>query len=263
MPRRLPRILVPFAVAAIVAAASSAAWATSQRTASATAVQGTTVYLAPASKGGSDKRTGLSWSSPILTPARAQEVLEQQKPTGDVQIQIDQGTYVAGQTRWTFYVPGHTISLMSVNYVLGPGRPPGGDPVFADTGSGGAHTAGWWLQTQEPSSGPLRDGGTTGLRFYYLQIEDYTTGISLYGQAGHSSQSRGMYIRPSNGVNGNSISGMTFTHTGDLYAPGQTGFGAILLTDSSGNDITNNTFDHIENALSPWVSCRQSWNAPS
>jgi hypothetical protein len=250
MPRRLPQILVPLAVAAIVAGASSAAWATSQRPAAAAAVKGITVYLAPASKGGSDKHSGLTRSSPVLTLARAQQVLQQQKPTGDVQIRIDQGTYVTGQTRWTFYVPGHSISFMPLNYVLGHGRPPGGDPVFADTGSGGAHTAGWWLQAQEPSSGPLSDGGTTGLRFYYLQIEDYTNGISLDGQAGHSSQSHGMYIKPSEGVNGNSVSGMTFTHIGDLFAPGQTGFGAILLTDSSGNDITNNTFDHIENASS-------------
>jgi hypothetical protein len=247
MPRRLPRILVSLALAGMVAAASSAAWGTSLRAAPAAATT-LTVYLAPASKGGSDQHNGLSPASPVLTLARAQQVLQQHKPSGDVQIRIDQGTYVTGQTRWTFYVPGHTISFLPINYVIGHGRPPGGDPAFVDTSSHGAHTAGWWLQAQEPASVPLRDGGTTGLRFYYLRIEDYTNGISLDGQAGHASQSHGMYIKPSIGVNGNSVSGMTFSDIGDQFAPGQTGLGAILLTDSSGNHITNNTFDHIENA---------------
>jgi hypothetical protein len=41
---------------------------------------------------------------------------------------------------------------------------------------------------------------------------------------------------------------MTFSDIDDQFAPGQTGFGAILLTDSSGNHITNKPFDHIENA---------------
>jgi hypothetical protein len=247
MPRRLPRILVSLALAGMVAAASSAAWATSLQAAPAAATR-LTVYLAPASKGGSDQHSGLSPASPVLTLARAQRVLQQQKPTGDVQIRIDQGTYTAGQSRWTFYVPGHTISFLPINYVIGHGRPPGGDPAFVDTTSHGVHTAGWWLQAQEPASGPLRDGGTTGLRFYYLRIEDYTNGISLDGQAGHVSQNHGTYIKPSIGVNGNTVSGITFSDIGDRFAPGQTGFGAILLTDSSGNHITNNTFDHIENA---------------
>ena len=57
MPRRLPRILVSLALAGMVAAASSAAWATSLRAAPAAATT-VTVYLAPASKGGSDQHTG-------------------------------------------------------------------------------------------------------------------------------------------------------------------------------------------------------------
>jgi Right handed beta helix region len=244
----IPPILVSLALAGIAGGAWTAAGAASLRAASVAAI---TVYLAPSSKGGSDQHTGLSPSSPVLTLARAQQVLQQRNPTGNVEVRIEQGTYVAGQTRWTFYVPGHTISFLPVNYVVGKGRPPGGDPVFTDTTLGRAHTAGWWLQAQEPASGPLHDGGTTGLRFYYLRVQDYTNGISFDGQAGHASkdhQNPPMYIKPSAGVNGNTVFGMTFADLGDLFAPGQTGFGAILLTDSSGNRITNNTFDHIENA---------------
>lgn len=252
---RFSRIFVLLALAGM-AGGPTPAWAnrepasvTDHRPASAADLL--TVYLAPDSKGGSDQNTGLSPSSPVLTLARAQQVLVAQQPAGDVEIRIDQGTYVEAQTTWNFYVPGHAISFMPGNYVIGQGRPPGGDPVFSDTGSGTAHTAGWWLQAQEPASGPLHDGGTTALRFYYLYVQDYTNGLSLDGQAGHAwhdNQSPPMYIKPSAGLNGNTVFGMTFANIGDKFGPGQTGYGAILLTDSSANNISNNTYDHIENA---------------
>jgi Right handed beta helix region len=208
--------------------------------------------MAPANKGGSDAHTGLSQSSAVLTLARVQQVLEQRKPAGDVVVRIDQGNYVAGQTTWTYYVPGHTISFMPINYVLGHGRPANGDPAFIDSTHGNSHTAGWWFQAQLPAAktNPLHNGGNTGLRFYYLRIEYYTNGISFDGQSGHvyeNSAKPPMYIKPSAGLNTNMVSGMSFQDIGDKYATGQTGFGAILLTDSSGNDITNNTFDQIEN----------------
>jgi hypothetical protein len=233
-------------------AGGQTAWADLQPATSAAAAT-TTVYLAPAAKGGSDQHTGLSASSPVLTLARAQQVLQQRKPAGDVYVRIGQGTYVTGQTRWTFYVPGHTISFLPANYTIGHGRPANGDPVFRDSGSGSKHTAGWWFQAQLPpaASGPLHDGGTTGLRFYYLGVQDYTNGISFDGQTGHTdhnSQSPPMYVKPSAGLNGNTVFGLTMTDIGDKFASGQTGYGAILLTDSSGNRIANNTFSVIENS---------------
>lgn len=207
-----------------------------------------TIYLAPANKGGSDSHTGLTTSSPILTLARAQQVLARIQPKTDVQVRIEQGTYVVGETDWTFYIPGHTISFMPINYVLGHGRPPGGDPVFAET----PQHFWWWFHALEPASAsaPLHNGGTTALRFYYLEIKGYANGIGLDGQTGHPSVNKqGMYIQPSAGVNGNSVTGMTFIDIGDKFGPGKgiDGFGAILLTDSSNNVISNNTFDAIEN----------------
>lgn len=236
------------AVAASLAVTALPAFASTGQRATPATTSVLTIYLAPASKGGSDSHTGLTASSPILTLARAQQVLQQQKPDTDVQVRITQGTYVAGETDWTYYIPGHTISFMPVNYVLGQGRPPGGDPVFAET----ATHFWWWFHAMEPSSAsaPLHNGGTSGLRFYYLEIENYANGIGLDGQTGHPSvDSQGMYIKPSTGLNGNSVKGMTFLNIGDKHGPGPgiDGFGAILLTDSSSNIISNNTFDNIEN----------------
>jgi Periplasmic copper-binding protein (NosD) len=207
-----------------------------------------TVYLAPASQGGKDSNTGLTSSSPILTLAHAQQVLTKLNPTGNVTIRIKQGTYVANAITWSFYVPGHTVSFMPANY-SGGGRPPGGDPVFADPASNGTHVGQTWFTAVLPAApSPLHDGGNTGLRFYYLTIEDYTQGISFNGQAGHSWHNSTFYIQPSTGVNGNDVSGMTFLDIGDSFAPSQTGYGAILFTDSSDDTISNNTFDDIYNS---------------
>lgn len=237
--------------AAVPAGAYVPGWAAAQSAAAAAAAQTLTVYLAPASKGGSDKHTGLSTKSPVLTLARAQQVLEQSKPTGDVVVRIVQGTYVAGQTTWSFYVPGHTISFMPINYVVGHHRPPGGDPVFVDVSSKGTHVANWWFHAELPAApSVLHNGGNTGLRFYYLDIEDYTNGLSLDGQTGHAyhnNQHPPMYTKPSAGLNGNNLYGMTFNDIGDQFAPGQTGYGAILFTDSSGDQIINNTFSDLYN----------------
>ncbi len=103
------------AVAAVTvgfATATVPAFATTGQRGTTPATPTLTIYLAPANKGGSDSHTGLTTASPILTLTRAQQVLAQKKPNTDVQVRIDEGTYVAGETDWTFYIPGHTISFM-------------------------------------------------------------------------------------------------------------------------------------------------------
>ena len=247
MAGRCRSMLVSLAVAAIVGGGSVPAWAAAQTDAAARPGN-VTVYLAPASKGGKDSNTGLTSSSPILTLAHAQQVLTKLNPTGNVTVRITQGTYVASAITWSFYVPGHTVSFMPVNYTGG-GRPAGGDPVFADPTSKGTHIGQTWFTAVLPAApSTLHDGGNTGLRFYYLDVEDYTQGISFNGQAGHSWHNSTFYVQPSTGVNDNDVSGMTFQDIGDLYAPSQTGYGVILFTDSSHDDITNNTFDDIYNS---------------
>jgi Periplasmic copper-binding protein (NosD) len=247
MPGRRCWMLASLAAAAIVgggpvltAGASEAAVAASPGN--------VTIYMAPASQGGKDSNTGLTSSSPILTLAHAQQVLTQLNPTGNITVRIKQGTYVANAITWSFYVPGHTISFMPANY-SGGGRPPGGDPVFADPTANGTHVGQtWFTAILPPASSPLHDGGNTGLRFYYLDIEDYTQGISFNGQAGHAWHNQTFYVQPSAGVNDNDVSGMTFHDIGDSFAPSQTGYGVILFTDSSDDAISNNTFDDIYNS---------------
>ena len=218
MAGRRRSMLVSLAVAATIGVGLAPVLAAAQVGAAARPGN-VTIYLAPVSKGGKDGNTGLTSSSPILTLAHAQQVLTRLNPTGNVTVRITQGTYVASAITWSFYVPGHTISFMPVNY-SGGGRPPGGDPVFADPASGGVHVGQtWFTAVLPPAPSPLHDGGNTGLRFYYLAVEDYTQGISFNGQAGHSWHNSTFYVQPSAGVNGNDVSGMTFQDIGDRSPP--------------------------------------------
>jgi hypothetical protein len=238
--------LVSLALAAIVSGASTPAWAATSA-GSASRPGNVTIYLAPTSKGGNDSHSGLTLSSPILTLAHAQQVLERLNPAGDVTVRVEQGTYTADGITWSFYVPGHTVSFMPVNY-QGGGRPAGGDPAFVNPVVNGKRTSQTWFTAVLPGApSPLHDGGNTGLRFYYLAVEDYTQGISFNGQAGHEWHNATWYLKPSKGVNDNQVSGMTFDDIGDSYAPGFTGYGVILFTDSSGDLIANNTFSNIYN----------------
>lgn len=57
-----------------------------------------TVYMAPAGAGGSDANDGLSSGKAVATLPRVQQVLQQQKPTTDVEVRIKQGTYIVNLT---------------------------------------------------------------------------------------------------------------------------------------------------------------------
>jgi hypothetical protein len=239
-------VLVSIAAAGLVVSSAGAL-------AAAPALAATTfnVYLAPASSGGSDTtHTGLSRSSPILTLDHAQAVIRAAKPSTDVVVNILQGDYTVGETDWSFYIPGHTISFMADGYVLGGGRPAAGDPVFTNASTNGA----WWFKAGLPAltADTFSNGGTTGLRFYYLRVRDYTGGISFDGEDPPGSKSLppgAIYPKRTLGINGNTVEGMSFEQIGDTFTPASTwwGFGAILLTNSSNNTFDNNTFDQVEN----------------
>jgi hypothetical protein len=211
-----------------------------------------TVFVAPSNKGGADAHTGLSRSSPILTLGRAQAVIRAANPAADVVVDILQGDYTVGETDWSFYIPGHTISFIADGYVLGGGRPAAGDPVFTNAPVNGALPGAWWFKALLPSAtaDTFFNGGTTGLRFYYLRVRDYTGGISFDGQTGRKQPAGAtLYTKLSLGIDGNTVDGMSFEQIGDTFTPASTwwGFAAILFTNSSNNLIDNNTFDQVEN----------------
>lgn len=215
-----------------------------------------TVYMAPTSAGGSDANGGLTPSTAVNTLVRVQAVLRQHRPTTDVEVRIKQGTYVAPPFHdWRFYIPGHTISFLPIDYTPGQGMPAGGRPLFKNASCGSIYCSGFWLQPRLPTdtADPLYDGGTSGLRFYYLQVEYYSAGgISIYGDSERDvtdeSYSPPLQVRGSQGLNGNTIFGMAFRNLGNKWSLSEAfGYGAIVLTNSSNNRIENNHFTNIEN----------------
>jgi hypothetical protein len=214
-----------------------------------------TVYMAP---GGSDANDGLSSASPVVSLVRVQQVLVAARPTIDVEVRIKQGTYYAtAMEDWRFYVPGHTISFLPVDYRYGGGIGSiAGRPVFRNKrNADGSYPGGYWLQPRLPrdTADPLYNGGTSGLRFYYLQVEYYSAGgLSIYGDSERNTSdptyNPPLRISGSGGLNGNTVFGTVFKNLGSTWTGGSWGYGAIVLTNSSGNRIENNSFVNVENA---------------
>ncbi|GAA3779992.1 right-handed parallel beta-helix repeat-containing protein [Plantactinospora mayteni] len=246
------RILTAVATALTIPAASLLP------TTRAEAAEVFTVYMSPT---GSDANNGLSPTTPVVSLVRVQQVLVAAKPTTDVEVRIKQGTYSAPPMHdWRFYVPGHTIWFMPVDYQDGDGLSGiAGRPVFKNKrNADGSYPGGYWMQPRLPSdpADPLYGGGTSGLRFSYLQIEYYSAGgLSIYGDSGRDTSDETydppLRVRGSNGLNGNTVFGMVFTHLGNRWTGGSYGYGAIVLTNSSGNRIENNHFINVEN-VSPY-----------
>lgn len=222
----------------------------------ATATDIFTVYLAP---DGSDANDGLDADSPVNTIARVQEILVAHDPTTDVEVRIEQGYYYAPPMHtWRFYIPGHTISFLPIDYEYGEGIDGiAGLPTFVNQqNADGTYPSGYWLQPRLPTdqADPLYDGGTSGLRFYYLRVVRYSAGgVSVYGDSERDVDDETydppLQVQGSAGLNGNTFFGMQFQRLGSQWATGASyGYGAIVLTNSSNNRIVNNHFDNIENA---------------
>lgn len=216
-----------------------------------------TVYMAPSGSGGSDADDGMTPQTAVATLPRVQEILRARRPSTDVEVRIEQGTYVAPPFhQWRFYVPGHTVSFMPADYVQGEGFPPGGLPVFRNARCGSAYCRGFWLQPRLPKdpADPLYDGGDSNLRFYYLQVEYYSAGgVSVYGDSERDVEDERydppLRVRGSKGLNNNTFFGMQFRNLGDRWSGGGNwGYGGIVLTNSSGNRIENSHFIRNENA---------------
>jgi hypothetical protein len=223
----------------------------------ARAVDVFTIYLATTANGGTDGNDGLTPQTAVNTLARVEQVIRAAAPQSDVEVRIGQGKYASPPMEsWDTYVPGHTISFMPIDYQLGGGIGDiAGRPVFYNPESaGGTYQNGWWLVAKLPTDAadPMRDGGTSGLRFYYLEAHHYNGGISLLGNNGHDNTddtySPPLSQQSTPGLNGNTVFGMVFQWIGTKHVGGTFGYGAILLTDSSNNRIANNHFNQVENS---------------
>src|SRR5688572_25882849 len=203
----------------------------------ATPAQAAVVLTVWMSTAGSDSNDGTQ-ASPVATLARVQDIVRTAAPDANVEIRIDQGTYVAGQTTWDYY-NGHYITFMPDDYEIGEGVSGiAGRPVFSSDGG-----TGYWLVAKIPTA---YQGGdlTAKLRFYYLQVEDYGQGgLMFYGR---TSVVDGFRV-PGSGLDGNVVAGMFFQYMGSVWGNGL-GYGGLSLSNSSGNWIGNNHFRNLENA---------------
>jgi hypothetical protein len=194
------------------------------------------LFLAP---DGSDSNSGLTPRDPLRTLARTQELLVATRPTTDVEVRIAAGTYVAGQTTWQFYLPGHSISFMPADYDYGEGAADiASRPIFRGNGR-----SAWWFYARLPSG---NRGGNTNLRFYYLQVERYARG-GLAINGGIATSRQGIRVPSTVGANRNTVQGMLFQHLGSKYSSGGIGYGGVDLVNSSDNAIRAGLFRYHEN----------------
>lgn len=187
---------------------------------------------------GSDANDGSSPSTAVKTLGRVQEVLITADPQTDVEVRIKQGIYIAPTTEWFFYISGHSISFIPIDYEPGDGiNDIAGRPVLRGDG-----TLGYWFSARLPNGYP---GGDTNLNFRYLQVERYSTGgLQFYG--GTEDNDEGITVPSNGGVNGNIVFGMMFYKLGSKYASGE-GRGSINTWNSSDNLIQSNHFFRNEN----------------
>jgi hypothetical protein len=209
-----------------------------------------TVYMAPSSVGGSDGNDGLSPQTPVVSLVRVEQVLRAFAPATDVEVRIRQGVYEAPPMQnWRFYVPGHTISFLPIDYDYGEGYGDiDGRPVFRNKrNANGTYPDGYWLIARPGNA--LPEGGDSGLRFYYLQVEYYNHGgVGINAELTTDDRyDPPIYLKANHGLNGNTFFGNMFTNIGNRWAGGHYGWGAIVLTNSSRNTIANNHFINIEN----------------
>jgi hypothetical protein len=250
------RILSIAAIAAVVAGGVAvAAWP-------ASAADAQTIYM---NAGGSDANTGAAPATAVRTLARVQQLVAAGPLGQNVEVRIHAGTYVAAGLTWTTYRPGHTISFMPDDYQYGDGLADiAARPVFLNARASGSNryiTGAWFMACAGGAGQPLADGGTSGLGFYYLEVTHYASAaISLDGSAGscgggyHASSGPG--LPSARGLDGNTIFGMLLTDIGNAYTGGtcadpdfsRCGYGGVVLTESSGNRIANNSFVNLRNS---------------
>lgn len=226
-----------------------------------------TIYMNAA---GDDTRDGATPTTAVRSLARVQQLIAAGPLDMDVEVRIHAGTYVAQGITWQTYRPGRTITFMPDDYEYGEGIGSiAARPVFQNRRASGSgrYIAGPWFYACPGNPGqPLAEGGTAGLRFYYLQVEYYAeSALSLDGSAGSCGggyqQSSAPGLPSTRGLDGNTVFGMRFTKIGNTYTGGscadpdfqRCGYGGIVLTESSDNRIENNHFVDLRNSENSYI----------
>lgn len=179
-----------------------------------------------AATGSSDGNSGLEPGSPIRTLDKALSILNAKRVAGelnrDVRISIKGGNYYCRELsdEWNFFNPPYKLTIEGIN-----------NPVFHGHNQDGVKCAkGVWMLVRH---GKIN----TGLTIKGLKITKYKGAITIIGSDEPTSVKANI-----------SITNNIFEKLGDLhYSSNSAGKGAILLTRTNGNFITNNTFTDIEN----------------
>ncbi|MFC3657888.1 right-handed parallel beta-helix repeat-containing protein [Xanthomonas hyacinthi] len=174
------------------------------------------LYLAP---DGDDAAAGTSAATALQTLAAAQQRLQAQAPTTEVEIVVAAGTYLGQSVRWTF----RNGAPLRIAAAAGAATMPHFD------GRGG----GTWFT--------LRGGGNqrTQLQVVGLEVSDYWMAMDL-----------GSSNAAADGNAGNAIRGMRFSRIGGIHGQGDPAYSyaAIRLQNSRDNAIADNQFSAIENS---------------
>jgi hypothetical protein len=171
---------------------------------------------------GDDAHDGLSLDTPILSIARAQEILYERLPEGgrDVELRIAPGTYYNQHVVWTFTMPDHSIRFM-------PLFDDGNHPRF----DGGDSGETWFVLRHS-------EGQATNLVFQDLHVRNYWMGISLEGKREVPETSNSF----------NRIEGCIFERIGNLSAPDRKpSYAAVRFINSDYNLVANCHFIDIIN----------------
>ncbi len=188
-----------------------------------------TVYVSPT---GVDTNNGLTEKTPILTLTRAEYVIKKSATKANVEVRIKKGTYNDQSTTWDYYIKGRTISFMPSDYQVGKDLSSiDKRPVFNGKGKG--------IFFKAKSDVSIN----SNLRFYYLEVTKYSSGIGINGG---TKSVNGLRRGAHNGINNNTFRGMYFRELGSKYTPKE-GFGGIDLVNSNNNVIYKNTFENLVN----------------
>jgi hypothetical protein len=168
---------------------------------------------------GNDENSGLDFNNAVQSLKRVQDILYDISPKTDIEVHINQGTYLQQGVKWTFS-NGKKITFTPIDFSKD-------RPVFDGEGK----ERWFWLQ--------IENGTNTNLNFRYIKVINYKLAVYLDGNRDD----------PEKGWNGgNHFYQMHFENIGNKYSNGQEyGVAVIDFVNSRNNTIKNCYFINVEN----------------